>query len=262
MRRNDQLLLVSILVAAGTVAFACTSTTDGGSTPGTGGASSQQVGQCKSGCDKMKFFDCSTAEELARCYGDCDKATPSQIEIFNACAQNSICDPSCRTNIEPAGSPTTGGGATPSSCTTACDKLVTCSAIKVGDKAACLDVCQKEAYQYQIDCVNKTECSKLAATCGNVSEGGGGESSSSGGSSGTTTSSGGSSGSSSFDVMRCQSACDSLKFFDCLDAAEQSACRSLCSTAAAAKRDTFTSCANAAGSDCTDGQDCYSVFKN
>lgn len=211
----------------------------------------------------MKFFQCNSAEEQARCYADCEKATPSQIEVFNACAQNSICDPSCRTNIQPAGGTAGGGGASSSSCTTACDKLVSCSAIKVGDKPACLEICQKEAYQYQIDCVNATECSKLEATCGSLNEtGGGGETSSSGGSSGTTTSSGGSSGSDDFDIMRCQTACDSLQFFDCLDASEQSACRSLCSTAAAAKRDTFTSCANGAGSECTKGQDCYSVFSN
>jgi hypothetical protein len=260
MRQNERLLFVSILALAGSVVFACSTTTDGGSSSGSSGSSSQQIGSCKESCDKMKFFQCNTAEEQARCYGDCEKATSSQIELFNACAQNSVCDPSCRTNIQAAGGTTSGGGASSDSCTTACDKLVSCNLIKVGDKTECLAICQKDAYQYQIDCVNATECSKLTTACGSIGEGGGEGTSSSGGSSGTTTSSGGSSGSDSFDIMRCQTACDSLQFFDCLDATEQSACRALCSSAAAAKRDTFTSCANGAGSDCTNGQDCYSVF--
>src|SRR5688572_29712281 len=66
-----------------------------------GGASANEIGSCKKSCDKMKFFDCSSADEHARCYQDCDKASSSQIDIFTGCAQNSICDPQCRTTIQP-----------------------------------------------------------------------------------------------------------------------------------------------------------------
>src|SRR5437867_13062510 len=81
--------------------FACSSTTVGT----LGGASPEQVSSCKRSCDKMKFFDCNSAEEQAACYSDCDKATPAQVEVFTGCADNSICDTACRTTIQPKAPP-------------------------------------------------------------------------------------------------------------------------------------------------------------
>ena len=89
----------------------CSSTTAAGpGSSGTSGASAAETDRCKKSCDKMKFFDCSSADEQARCYADCDKATSSQIEVFNGCAENSICDPQCRTTIQPKEAAQTGGG--------------------------------------------------------------------------------------------------------------------------------------------------------
>jgi hypothetical protein len=250
---------LAILVAACTV----TSTTNPGSP---GGASTAQISGCKQSCDKMKFFGCNSADQQAACYSDCDQATPAQIQVFTGCADNSVCDPACRTNIAPkpvGGGTATGGGASPSSCGTACDKLISCSLIRVGDKAGCNTECQKSAYQYQIDCVNNTACASIASTCGNpTGDGSGGGGTTSGGTTSGGTTSGGIDAGNDFDIKVCQSACDTLNFFSCVSAADHSACRDLCATAASAKRSTFSSCVNGSGSDCTKGGACYATFKN
>src|SRR5262249_44723835 len=138
--------------------FACTVSTS--STPSSappaspGAASSADVDSCKhDACDKMKFFGCNSADEQAACYADCDKATASQIELFRWCGENSVCDPACRTNINPppasgssggsgGGTSGGGGGANAASCGSACDKLVQCSFIPVGSKDDCVARCQ------------------------------------------------------------------------------------------------------------------------
>ncbi|MEO6418750.1 MAG: hypothetical protein ABIP39_05055 [Polyangiaceae bacterium] len=217
------------------------------------GVSATDVNRCKSSCDKMKFFDCASADEQAKCYNDCDVATINQIQIFTGCADNSICDPACRTTIEPkpsGGGTPTGGGASASSCGTACDKLVSCSLIPVGAKADCLSQCQMSAYQYQIDCVNNQTCDKVKSVCGNTTGGA------------TVTGSGDTDAGSndSFKITQCQQACDSANFFSCITATQHSNCRTLCSSAAADPRDSYTSCQNGAGGDCTKSTDCYTVF--
>lgn len=238
-------------------AIACSSSTaaDPGSSGsggpngnGTGtGASAQQVDSCKESCNKMKFFGCNSAEEQASCYDQCGKATSSQIELFTACAGTSICDPACRTNITPKPAPgepaPTGGGATPSSCATACDKLVSCSFVKVGDKPACVSACEKEAYQYQIDCINNNACDKMQNACGGGSSGGGGNGD-------------------AVSISQCQNACDQLLFTDCIDAGGQSACRAACSTATTAKRDTFSSCVTTTTGQCAKANACVDALKN
>jgi hypothetical protein len=241
----------------------CSSTT--ASSPTGSNASATQIDACKhAGCDKMKFFGCNSAEEQAACYSDCDKAAAGQIEVFTACAENSVCDPSCRTNIVPkptggssggagASGGTSGGGASSSSCGTACDKLVACSFIRVGDKSACAAKCQTEAYQYQIDCVNSTACDKMKSACGDPTGGASGENTGSG-----TFDAGSDDG---FAIGSCQSACDSLNFFSCIDAAAHQACRDRCSTAPANERESFTACANGAGGDCSHATDCYGAFR-
>jgi len=246
----------ALLLAVVTACSSSTEATPGSSgTTGTGGATGQQVDGCKEACNKMKFFGCNSAEQQAACYDECGKATPAQIELFTACADTSICDPACRTNITPkpapGAPPPKGTGATASSCATACGKLVECSFIRVGDKNACVASCEKEAYQYQIDCVNNNACDKMQSACGGGS--GGGEGSSSGGTSSGGTPTG---------VAACQSACDQMLFFDCFTSTDQSACRTACTTAAAAKRDTFSSCVSSTVPKCDDANGCYTTFKN
>jgi hypothetical protein len=201
----------------------------------------------------MKFFDCSSAEEQARCYADCDSATPQQIEVFTACAENSICDPECRTSIVPKESSSSGGGggggggASTSSCSTACTKLVECSFIPVGAKAECNSRCATEGYQYQIDCVNNNACGDIAKKCGSF-EGG------------------------SVDtvpippetdtVAACQDECDDINFFDCAPVAKHSECRAKCSSSTATERDDFIACASSSGVDCEKKAGCLDAFLN
>lgn len=226
----------------------CTTTTS--ATPGSsgssggssGGASASEISRCKESCDKMKFFQCSSAEEQARCYADCDKASSSQIDVFTGCAENSICDPECRTSIQPKQTGQTGGGgATASTCATACDKLVSCSLIPVGAKADCNAQCTAQGYQYQIDCVNNTACDKIKSVCG-----GGGET--------TTTET------PSDPAAACQSECDSINFFQCAPVESHASCRTKCSSATATARDTFTSCSKSSGVDCDRKKACLDAF--
>ena len=257
---------IFFFAAPALLALACTVTSTTSNPASSGGASSAQIGSCKQSCDKMKFFGCNSADQQAACYSDCDQATPAQIQVFTGCADNSVCDPACRTNIAPkpsSGASSSGGtGATASSCGTACQKLVSCSLIKLGDQTGCEAECAKKAYQYQIDCVNNVTCDKIVASCGSTTGGGGGGTTSGGTTSGGTTSGGLDAGQDQFGIQVCQSACDSLNFFSCLSATEHSACRALCASSTTAKRDTFRSCADGSGSDCAKGQACYATFQN
>ncbi len=264
---------VALALTVGAIACTVTSTTTPGSSGSSGsGASAEQLSRCHSGCDKMKFFQCSSAAELSKCYSDCDSAAPKSIDVFIACAENSICDPACRTNITPAPSSSSGstgggggGGVPASSCQTACTKIITtCSLAPVGQMQACVDACTKNGYQYQIDCVANNACKDISARCGST-----GSSSSSGGTSGTTSggTSGGSSGSSTsgasggtdVNLARCQSDCDFLLTRTCITAPQQSTCRAKCASDTSAKRDTFMGCAESSP-DCTAGTGCFTVF--
>ncbi len=232
-------------LAFGALSFVCliAACTLNNSSATPGGASSEDLSRCKSGCDKMKFFNCNSAGEQARCYDDCNAASASQIELFVGCAESSICDPACRTKVQaPNTKPT---GATASTCTQACDKLASCSVIKVGDKAACEAQCTKSAYQFQIDCVNNNACGDLQKTCG--------------GTEGSGTSSGGTSSGGTSGAEACQASCDQLHFFDCIDANALAACRTKCTTATST-RDTFVSCARTSGGDCKKGQACLGTL--
>jgi|GEM_PF-2634696 len=252
-----KLFLFASLGALAAVAAACSSSSTVGTTGGSGGASSDQVASCKQSCDKMKFFECNSAAEQARCYDDCNAATSDQIQLFTACANNSVCDPACRTNITPkpsSGQPAAGGtGASAATCTSACQKLVQCSYVRVGDEPACEAQCTKSAYQYQIDCVNNTSCDKLASTCGTPTG------STTGGGTGTDDAGGG--GADDFEVLRCQSSCDTLSTFACINATDHAKCRSLCATATAGDRDSFRTCADGAAPDCTRATDCWTTFE-
>lgn len=238
--------------------MACAACTVTSSSPGlassSGGASVEQVTQCKRSCDKMKFFDCNSADEQARCYGDCDKASASQVQVFVGCASNSICDPACRTNITPADQPKTGTGASGATCATACEKLVSCSFLPLGKQDACLSQCARVGYQYQIDCVNKSACGEISSKCGGIGETSG---------PGTTGEppSGLDAGLSAFDIEECQSTCDSLNFWECVTAAEHASCRALCTKASSSQRSTFSGCVTSSGSDCGRLGDCYDAFQ-
>lgn len=167
MNTIRSVLTLVALVALG----ACSKTSASGgpgddddSEPGRGPGG--QLTACQDACDKMKLFRCNSADEQARCYADCDGATESQIDLFVACAGNSVCDPACRTNIQPAppdGEPAPGGGGGGSEggggdasggpdgdvalheCQTACDRLNTFACVSPADHAACRGLCDERA---------------------------------------------------------------------------------------------------------------------
>ncbi|MBX3200965.1 MAG: hypothetical protein KF894_22690 [Labilithrix sp.] len=242
--------LFYFLAALSTVGCTVTS-----SEPGAG-APAAEIGRCKSSCDKMKFFQCSSAAEQAACYADCDTASASQIEVFTGCAESSICDPACRTSIQPAErAQEGGGGASAATCETACSKLVTCSLIPVGAKARCHAECSTKGYQYQIDCVNSTACGDIASTCGGESstvviEGGGDHEG------------GGGKGGDDAKIAACFEECDSINFFDCAPVALHGECRDRCTSASATKRDAFTACSKSSGVKCENKAGCLDAFLN
>jgi hypothetical protein len=274
LSRTVALAIAAVVVAS---AFACssTTTTNGASSGSSTGATADQLNRCHGGCDKMKFFECTSAAELSKCYSDCDSAPPKSIDVFIACAENSVCDPACRTNITPAPSTSSsgasgtaggsgGGGVSAASCQTACTKIITtCSLAPVGQMQACVDACTKNGFQYQIDCVVNNQCGDIISRCGGTTTGGssgttsGGTSgTASGGTSGSSTS--GSSGTTDPGLFTCQSNCDFMFQRSCITAAEQSTCRAKCASDTSAKRDTFNSCANAP--DCAAAHDCFTVY--
>jgi hypothetical protein len=241
------IILTAAFVAAAAVStFACSSK----SSSNANGATDLEVSQCHSGCDQAKFFNCSDANSLSICYDDCGTAAPSAIDKFNACSQDSICDPTCRGLIDPPAksSSSGGGGVGASDCNTACNKLITqCNFAPVGELNDCISQCQSQGYQYQIDCVNNNQCSDIQARCGSSTSGGGGTIDS-----GISTDPG---------VFECQGNCSSLHSQTCLTATELSTCNSDCSSITGAARSSFNTCVETAnGADCTAGYDCYTTF--
>jgi hypothetical protein len=262
-------LLISVAALAALALGACSSDDDdnnGGPKAGnpgnvsTGGASSQQVDACKASCDKMKFFDCSSASEQARCYNDCNTAAPDKIEVFVACAQNSICDPDCRTGIQPPppappapmpGQPQAppslppGTGATAETCSAAADKLIACGALPAEAKPFLVQVCPTQIYEFQAACIANNACDKIASACGFDREdididievdvpppGGGGGS-------------GEGSGPNPVTVLSCQSACSQLLTQQCVNAEVHAACSERCTKADEPKSDAFAACVRA-----------------
>lgn len=272
-------LLVLVSALAVSAFGACTVETDSDSPSNgvsAGGAPTSLVSSCKSSCDKMKFFDCSSASEQARCYSDCDTAASASIEVFVGCAENSICDPECRTSIQPAPEPgqpaplpPSGSVATPDSCSLACDKAIQCSFLPLGAKAACAQECAVKAYQYQIDCVLNNACEQIRNICGDldldIEVGGGGETGggeTGGGETGGGETGGGGGGESEGSVLSCQAACDKLNVFQCVDASEHRECRDRCASAEENERESFRACSFTGGTECERLQDCFEVFRN
>lgn len=232
-------------------------TVDNSISPGSGqssggGASADEVDRCKKSCDKMKFFDCSSADEQARCYADCEKATASQVQVFTGCAESSICDPECRTTIQPKDAPKQGSGGSSSSCVTACEKLTSCSLIPLSQKGACNAECTSKGYQYQVDCVSKTTCDKIVGTCGGV---GANPNDGKAGSSGTPEPN-----LPDTSISDCEIECDQLNFFDCVSIEDHSSCRDACKSKSSSKRTTFTGCSSSSGLQCDRKKACLDAF--
>ncbi len=137
------------------------------------------------------------------------------------------------------------------SCASACDKVIACGLLTSDKRSPCVSSCMTQAPPALLECIARTACAALQSTC----------------SAGLpdasfpdTSPPSFDSGQEGFEIMNCQQACDSLHFFNCLDASGQASCRDRCTTAPMSKRNSFTSCGEAAGGNCPNATDCFDVF--
>jgi hypothetical protein len=174
-------------------------------------------------------------------------AVVAAISVFPA-----ACDSTLNLGDADGGSaPSADGAAFPANCPGFCDKVIACGLVASDQRAACVSDCITHVPLSLVDCVARTACAALPATC----------------SAGLpdaalpdTSPPPFDSGQEEFEIMNCQSACDSLHFFSCLDAGEQATCRDLCTTAPKSRRNTFFTCGEAAGGNCPNARDCFDVF--
>ena len=129
---------------------------------------STSISSCHDSCDKMEGLKCSSTGTKNQCYDDCDQATTDGISGFNDCAAKAACDPSCRNKVAGFGRVPTGASA--DDCTKACTKLGMCGGVAPADVAACGVSCQKNSYQFQVDCVNNNACATVGVTCGDPTQ--------------------------------------------------------------------------------------------
>lgn len=140
------------------------------------------------------------------------------------------------------GNPDGGDAQVATTCPSACDKVIACGYVEAKDRAACVSKCESTSSVADLDCVGRSTCQEMPSACagaaGQALDG----------------------GVNGFAVFDCQQSCGTALFFKCVSASEHAACRSLCETSTSSKRDTFTSCANGAGTDCAKERDCYAEF--
>ena len=126
-----------------------------------------------------------------------------------------------------------GSDATPKpagTCEQVCVRAAVCGLLDDMDPAGCLPQCQSSATPSQIECMIQAPCASFLACVGAAPD----------------------------TVKKCQSRCDSMSFFTCIDATELTTCRARCVSASAALRDTFVGCGST--SQCPQARDCFSVF--
>jgi hypothetical protein len=130
---------------------------------------STSISSCHDSCDKMDALKCGGTSAKNQCYDDCDQATTDGISGFNGCAATAACDPSCRNKVAPFGRVPTGASA--DQCTQACTKLGnSCGTVALADVPVCGSNCQKDAYQFQVDCVLANDCATAKTACGDPTQ--------------------------------------------------------------------------------------------
>ena len=198
-------------------------------------ASSDQVRECKRSCEKLKFFDCNDSQDLANCFQACEAAGPSQIELFVACVDNDICDPSCSLNAQalPDEPDVVSGGTmgtvdskppadTESLCLDACDDMKFFRCVDTQTHNDCRTDCRNSSDAIQEDfvaCVENGVCQD--GSCYGVLN----------------------PEANTADVLGCQETCDRMSFFDCLGSLDHSDCRAACEIADGTAVEAFKGCA-------------------
>lgn len=132
----------------------------------------------------------------------------------------------------------TDASAADGSCAAICDKLLSCGYADAEDTTKCNAQCAATPRSL-LDCIAASTCQTLVTCPMSMFE----------------APETGSSGNSA----PCKLACDDLKFFSCISAADHANCRGLCDTKPDDARDTFIQCKEATSS-CKDRVDCYDQF--
>jgi hypothetical protein len=140
-----------------------------------------------------------------------------------------------------------GGAAT---CADVCDRLILCGLGDPTKRDACLGQCGS-ARPSDIACVMQSACQDIYGACVAPVVG----------DSGVLDPFDASDFEEQSEIDECNNRCDTFKFYDCIHAAELSACRERCQTAPRATRNSFNACASGVGSDCLQANDCLTVFE-
>ncbi len=239
---------------------ACSGGNNGGKGGG-GGASAAEVSTCQEACDKQRFFDCYDAAQHGQCYDDCGAASSDDINKFDGCVENTICDAECAVFIEGKAAEVdeedvvvTDKDPEPpaSSCEAACDDLVGAMCFPSEDIALCKAACATDAEtRFAIVYCNSTRtgCQFPDECTGEI---GGGSNNVVIDNNGVNPNNGTS------GDNGCSAGCDQLQFFDCIDASTSVACRNNCASADATTQQNFASCVQSSSGVCDEG--CYTVL--
>jgi hypothetical protein len=162
------------------------------------------------------------------------------------------CDSTLNLGDADGGSAASADGAVfAATCAGTCDKVIACGLLTSEKRAPCVSDCITQAPQSLLECIARTPCATLVSTCSVPLPDA---------SFFDTSPPEFDSGQEGFEIMNCQSACDSVHFFSCIDAGELATCRDLCETAPKSKRNTFYTCGEGAGGNCPNARDCFNVF--
>jgi hypothetical protein len=142
-------------------------------------------------------------------------------------------------------------------CKQSCDKLKFFDCNDSLDQAACYQDCggaSSSQIELFVACVSNDTCDPTCSTHIVPPP----DDTTSGGSSDSCSSDGCASGDPPGDG--CVEACDTLQFFDCIDASTFTTCTGLCTSADATKKETFVSCVGSASVGECQAVDCYYQF--
>jgi len=167
--------------AEGNSSSAEVSSADGGSADaGDGEAPSADIERCKDSCNQLKFFDCNDSAQHSACFTACEAASADDIEVFVACVQTDICDPTCIENLVETADPDPPN---PDACVGACTAIIEAGCYPA-DPGICASFCgtlTNDERAFLVYCDFRREGCEFPAECealfgeGGEETGGGGE---------------------------------------------------------------------------------------
>lgn len=146
---------------------------DGGN--GADAPSEQEVAACRGVCDDLLFFDCLDSTSHEACYGVCPERSAADIDLFSACADNTL--PSCSgcydnfVDAAPADSGNDDGAdgdPPPTSCVDACSEWVGAGCEALGEIPSCEAFCNSISTPLQdvvVECIENRDGCTLPDEC-------------------------------------------------------------------------------------------------